>query len=201
MTRNPATRQRYTRLPLLALTLAVLLSTSGAGCLRGPDRDDNKIPREERYIDAVLGFSVIHPLTWERIKTPVAVPEFSTTSVRWRIPAENKPGTMLVRVYPAPAGPGALRKLLEQVLEGKAASAGAEIAAYQHAVGEAVTTTIHGQQSSERLFAIKGAQNAYLLSFSAAPELLEKKSALFERIAESLRELRQPPRRDRLDRQ
>ena len=201
MTRTPATRQRYAGLPLLVLTLAVLLIVSGTGCLHGPDRDEKQIPREERYIDAMLGFSVIHPLTWERIKTPVAVPEFSDRSISWRIPAENSPGTMLVRVYPAPAGPDALQKLLAQILEGKTVSAGAEIAAYQHAVGAALTTTIHDQQSSERLFAIKGTHNAYLLSFSAAPELLEKKSALFERIAESLRELQQAPPRERLDRQ
>lgn len=146
-------------------------------------------PKEELYIDAKLGFTVIHPLLWEKIKVPVSSPSYRRDLIRWDIPDENETGTMSVNVFSTLGSSVEVSELLEQYLEDKPEHSRNKTESVQHAAGDAVATTIKHHEYTERLFAIIGQHNAYILSFSVRTETFDEQSSLFERIAESLREI------------
>lgn len=174
---------------------AVLFTLGCTGCMHKPAPEEESTPGEELYIDAKLGFTVIHPLPWERIKVPVSSPSYRQDSVSWDIPAEDETGSMLIRIYPGLTSAAELPDLLVQFIAGKPKHSGGgveplqETDSFLHAAGEAVATTISYQEYTERLFAIHGSQNTYILSFSIRTAIFEDQSPLFERIAESFREL------------
>ena len=182
------TRHFTNSLRFLCVTLAVLLAINCAGCLRGGG-NEKIIPQEERYIDAKLGFSVIHPQTWERAMIPVSSPDFSKDSINWHIPASGSTGTMLIKVYPALRSATELPILLDQILEENADYSRGKIEDFNHPAGNALATTLSSGTNQKRLFVIDGIHSAYILSFEVVSEEFEKNSSLFERISESLREL------------
>lgn len=96
---------------------------------------------------------------------------------------------MSVMVYPTQSEILSLSDMLNRFLKDKTDYTGGEAETFQHTVGETLTATLENKVSTEQLFIIHGTKNSYILSFSVATEIFQKKSPLFVRIAESLREL------------
>lgn len=152
----------------------------------GPEESS---PKEELYIDAKLGFTIIRPLVWEKIKVPVSSPSYRQNLIRWNIPDKNETGTMSVNVFPMLSPSEEVTELLDKYLESQPRHSENEAKSIPHAAGDALATTIEYHERTERLFAINGHRNAYILSFSVRTEMFDEQSSLFEKIAETFREI------------
>ena len=168
------------------LTLCLLLS--GAACVKRSTQETESHPEEQLYFDAKLGFTLLHPLSWERLRVPVSSPEFRENSVNWKIPTVGGSGRMQVLAYPALANSADLPTLLEQFLAGSPEFSREEPEELQLAGGEALAITVRRPTYSQRLFAIHGARRAYLLSFQGSTDNFAEQLPRFNRIAESFHE-------------
>lgn len=160
-----------------------------AGCAKKTGEAEVKIPDEELYIDAKLGFTIQHPLNWERIKVPVSSPSYRRDSVTWDIPDQEETGIMLIRVYPLLSSSAELPELLDRYFKDNKSYPGSEVISYLHDSGAAISTTVSYPEYKERLFAIQGSRNSYILSYYFRNMVFERQVHLFERSVESFREL------------
>ncbi|PLX89807.1 MAG: hypothetical protein C0619_10495 [Desulfuromonas sp.] len=171
---------------LAALLLAIMCIT---GCITRSATDGKNLPEEELYIDAKLGFTILHPLTWTKINIPLASPGYRADRLRWNLSEPNNHGSMLIRILPQVPSAEKLTELLLQEISERPTAAEPVIEPFQHTLGEALTTTSGKDESMQRHFAIRGQQHSYIISFSLAGRLDEDQRELFERVVSTLREL------------
>lgn len=175
--------------PFLSLLFGLLMTLACTGCMGKTSPAEESILEEELYIDAKMGFTVLHPLPWERLKIPVSSPSYRQDSVAWEIPDEEEPGRMLIRTYPILATAAELPDLPKSFLENKQEHSSGETESFIHAAGEAVAVTVNFLNHTERVYAIQGKKQAYILSFYLNTVNFAEQSSLFERISKSFREL------------
>ncbi len=64
--------------PLIGLVLL-------AGCMSSTPHQSSQLSNEEAYIDLKLSFSIVVPVTWKRLRTPVSSPTYRPNLVQWEI--------------------------------------------------------------------------------------------------------------------
>ncbi|MDT8420989.1 MAG: hypothetical protein RQ754_11205 [Desulfuromonadales bacterium] len=170
---------------LTALILAVLCIT---GCINRSATDGKNLPEEELYIDAKLGFTILHPLAWTKTRVPVASPGYREDQLSWIFSEPNNSGSMLIKITPRASSTEKLADLLLHEIAELPATAEPVVESFPHALGEALK--ISGtEESTQRHFAIPGQQHAYIITFSFADGPDDDQYALLERVVSSLREL------------
>lgn len=180
-------KQHHLFFVILLFTIGSLLLVN-FGCAKKTEQDEIKIPAENLYIDAKLGFTIQHPLSWDRIKVPVSSPSFRRDSVIWDIPDQQETGIFLIRIYPSQNSPEDLTQLMNRYLDEKKQSNRDEARTVQLDSGEAISTTVNYPDHKERVFIIQGKHNAFLLSYYFRNEVFSEQLHLFERSVESFRE-------------
>lgn len=183
-------RLHYLPLACVYLTAALFLFFT-AGCMNksAPDTEVENGQDEQLYIDAEMGLSILHPLYWKKIQLPVSSPDYRQNTIDWEIPNGGETGRMKIRVFTTLDSADQLTELLQDFMADKPDHSSEEMIPFQHAAGEAIVTTIYYQKHAQRLFAILGEKQTYVLSFFASSEGFVEQLPLFEEIAESLREL------------
>ncbi len=144
---------------------------------------------EQLYIDAELGFSVKHPLDWERIKPPQEVTAAPTNRVGWRIadPEGQVQQLAEVQIHSFPAVSQAdPSNLLRDFLAEAELTAGEE---FSHPVGQARRLRIDGAEMSQVIIALVGQKRHFIFALSCPPSHLEKFLPRFHETVKSLVEI------------
>lgn len=184
---NQVGQKHILLLPVVSMITLILIAC--VGCSYKSQEKEKITPDEELYINAKLGFSIILPLNWERINVPVSSPSYRKDSVNWKIPGADKKGRMLIRTYTRLSTATELHHLLEQFLINKEQHSREETETIQHRVGKTIVTTVDYARHKERIFAIHGSQQDFILSFFVEKKNYIEQSPTFEQVAGSLREL------------
>lgn len=169
----------------------ILLLIVTAGCINKavPNEETENAQDEQLYIDAEMGFTILHPLHWEKIQLPVSSPDYRQDTLSWEIPGAGETARMDIRVFSEQSSEMRLEDLLQEFMLDKPEHSSEEIVPYQHVAGETIVTTIYYPEHAQRLFAILGDKQTFILSFFASSEGFVEYLSLFEKIAESFREL------------
>ncbi len=172
---------------VLILLLLVLLS--GCSNLTTMKKQLLNDYNEQLYIDAQLGFSVKHPLEWQREPLAETAPGDHADSVRWLIGASaelsQKSSEMLIRSFPGGwhASPGELlRKWLsaEEAIQGVALS---------HSVGPALQLLNKGPKTSRAIIAIEGEQRDFIIALTCPSSRLDDLLPVFNDTVKSFVEV------------
>lgn len=174
---------------LIPLLLSGCLPASLQKQLSGNDYN------EQLYVNAALGFSVLHPLAWQRLELPVSSPQYRADSIRWQVldpeHKSNVTGEMLIRSL-APDVDRSLLKLLDDFLQQQPALNSREIENFRHPSGEALRLVGHDDRRGHLIIALKGAQHDFIIAIDFPSRRFAELLPFFENVVTSFSEIPPP---------
>ena len=142
---------------LVALTILIL---TAFGCASPSNKKDLQASDEQEYIDLKLGFSLVVPSSWERVRVPVSSPLHRPNAVEWLIPNSGDPEsdlqvsriTVPLQEYLSILNKGGL-KLTEEMAKKT-----------EHPAGPALRWEIEDNPEKIILLSIEGPKRRYIIT-------------------------------------